>query len=195
MSSTDLAPPQLAPGERAALLEIARASIQHGLTTARPLVVPAAHINGRLAARLASFVTVYCGAQLRGCAGNLEGKRPLATAVARNAYHAASLDPRFQALGEAELPDTTIEVSVLSATRPIDCGSEPELVECLVPHEDGLVLSSDDARATFLPKVWEHLPTPAAFIGELKRKAGLPVDFWSENLRFDRYRVVSFSDA
>jgi hypothetical protein len=36
------------------------------------------------------------------------------------------------------------------------------------------------AAATFLPQVWEQLPQPEAFLGQLCRKAGLKERAWRE---------------
>ena len=38
-------------------------------------------------------------------------------------------------------------------------------------------------RATFLPQVWDALTDAGDFLGQLKRKAGLPPDFWSDEIR------------
>ncbi|UCG73000.1 MAG: AmmeMemoRadiSam system protein A [Chromatiales bacterium] len=186
---------ELAAHECKALLRIARASIQHGLASDRPLELEVAQLAGRLGERRASFVSVYHRTELRGCVGNLQASLPLANDVARNAYHAASQDRRFQPLTATELSSSSIEVAVLSAPQPIEFESEADLHRRLVPHEDGVILAGENSRATFLPKVWEKLPQPADFIRELKRKAGLPADYWSDSLRFARYRATSFSDA
>ncbi|MCU7811948.1 MAG: AMMECR1 domain-containing protein, partial [Candidatus Thiodiazotropha sp. (ex Notomyrtea botanica)] len=47
-------------------------------------------------------------------------------------------------------------------------------------------------RGTFLPSVWEQLPEPKSFLQHLKRKAGLPEDYWSEQLQVFRYETESF---
>ena len=47
---------------------------------------------------------------------------------------------------------------------------------------------------TFLPQVWEQLPEPAAFLDNLKRKAGLPPDFWEPGMRLSRYTVAKWSE-
>ena len=52
----------------------------------------------------------------------------------------------------------------------------------------------DGGRATFLPQVWEQLPQPADFLFQLKRKAGLPGDFWHDGLRLQRYSVAKFQE-
>lgn len=180
--------------ERRALLRIARASIRHGLASDRPLQLEASQLAGGLAERRSSFVSVYLRAQLRGCVGSLEATRPLGNDVARNAYRAAAEDRRFRPLALVDLEATTIEVSVLSASRPVEFESEADLHGQLIPHEDGLLLEEASHRATFLPKVWEKLPQPIDFVRELKRKAGLPADYWSDTLRVARYRATSFAD-
>jgi AMMECR1 domain-containing protein len=49
--------------------------------------------------------------------------------------------------------------------------------------------------ATFLPQVWEQLPQPGEFMAALKHKAGLPADFWAEDLRLSCYRVRKYVQA
>ena len=63
------------------------------------------------------------------------------------------------------------------------------------PFEDGIVLEYGARRGTFLPQVWEDLPEPAQFLGELKRKAGLPASFWSDGVRLFRYTVAKYAEA
>ena len=42
-------------------------------------------------------------------------------------------------------------------------------------------------RATFLPQVWDSLPEPKDFLGQLKRKAGRSEDFWDDSIELERY--------
>jgi len=49
-------------------------------------------------------------------------------------------------------------------------------------------------RSTFLPQVWESLTQPRQFLGMLKRKAGLPDDFWAEEVKLSRYSVTKWSE-
>ena len=63
------------------------------------------------------------------------------------------------------------------------------------PGVDGLVLKLGPRRSTFLPAVWKSLPEPRDFLKQLKRKAGLPVDFWSTELRFERYGVREIGEV
>ena len=63
----------------------------------------------------------------------------------------------------------------------------------LRPGVDGLILQDGSARGTFLPSVWDSLPEPEDFLAHLKRKAGLPMSHWSDNLKVWRYESESFS--
>jgi AmmeMemoRadiSam system protein A len=91
-----------------------------------------------------------------------------------------------------ELPRLAVHISVLSPLEPLPAPSEAELLARLRPGTDGLVLSEGALASTFLPSVWESLPSPDRFLAELKRKAGLPADHWSPTLRFQRYTVEEF---
>lgn len=143
----------------------------------------------------ASFVTLTQRGCLRGCIGSLEAHRALCTDVRANAVAAALRDPRFPPLAAAELRLTRVEVSLLSATESLAFGSEADALAQLRPGVDGLLLEYGALRSTFLPQVWDQLPGPKDFLSQLKRKAGLPGDFWHERLRLQRYTVDKFQEA
>lgn len=143
----------------------------------------------------ASFVTLTQRGCLRGCIGSLEAHRALYTDVRANAVAAALRDPRFPPLAAAELRLTRVEVSLLSATESLAFGSEADALAQLRPGVDGLLLEYGALRSTFLPQVWDQLPGPKDFLSQLKRKAGLPGDFWHERLRLQRYTVDKFQEA
>jgi AmmeMemoRadiSam system protein A len=172
------------------LLALARASIAHSLG-----VQPAAvDMPSWLQEPGASFVTLTQNGQLRGCIGSLAAHRPLGEDVRANAVAAALRDPRFPALTPAELERTKVEVSVLSPLQPLAFSSEADALAQLRPQVDGVVLEYGAHRGTFLPQVWEQLPTPKEFMAHLKRKAGLSVDFWAEGVRLQRYTVEKWKE-
>lgn len=143
----------------------------------------------------ATFVTLTQNGRLRGCIGSLEARRPLAEDVAANAVAAAFQDPRFPPLGAAEWPRTAIEVSLLSSPEPLEVANEADAIARLRPGIDGVILSGAGRRATFLPQVWEQLPEPTAFLASLKRKAGLPADWWGADARLQRYDVQKWKEV
>jgi AmmeMemoRadiSam system protein A len=182
-------PPLENPEDREALLEVARASILHGLEHGSPLRVDPDRFSPRLREPGACFVTLRRSGSLRGCVGSLEATRSLVEDVAENAYASAFRDSRFEPLAEGELRDLDIHLSILTPPEPLPCTSEAELLAKLRPGIDGLVLEDGAHRATFLPSVWESLAEPKEFLAALKRKAGLSADHWSDRIRFHRYRA------
>lgn len=137
----------------------------------------------------ATFVTLTQAGRLRGCIGTLEAHQSILIDVKRNACGAAFRDPRFPALSYRELGETAIHVSLLTPLEPMAFVDEADVLARLRPGVDGLVLEFGHYRATFLPQVWEQLPEPQSFLIQLKRKAGLPGDFWAEGVRLFRYEI------
>jgi len=174
----------------ATLIKLARASIaaQFGV----PL--PDAVDEAWLIEPGACFVTLTQNGNLRGCIGSLAAHRPLLQDVHANAVAAAFRDSRFAPLQETEFADTAVEVSLLSLMQPLAFDSEQGALAQLRPGVDGVVFEYEHYRSTFLPQVWEQLPTPEAFITKLKHKAGLPGDFWADEVRLSRYTVEKWKE-
>ena len=174
------------------LLSIARASISNAL--ARP-GTGVAEDSSWLLEQGACFVTLTRHEQLRGCIGTLEAHRSLLLDVKANAHAAAFRDPRFSPLTDAELDHTNIEVSLLSAMQTLQFSGERDALAQVRPGVDGVVFEFGRYRSTFLPQVWEQLPDVAAFMAHLKHKAGLPQDFWAEEVKLSRYTVGKWKEV
>lgn len=171
------------------LLDLAKNSIQHGLQAGRPIKINLDDYPAELTEPCATFVTLQKNHQLRGCIGMLEAVRPLAEDIAENAFSAAFKDSRFPPLTADELDDLDIHLSILTPAEPVSFSSEQDLLAQLRPGIDGLILEEGYRRGTFLPSVWESLPEPKQFLQHLKQKAGLPSDYWSQNIRIYRYQA------
>lgn len=182
----------LSDSHRKILKGLAKASIEHGLKYGRPLQLDITTMANELTIQRATFVTLEKKGQLRGCIGMLEAHRALAEDIAENSYVAAFSDSRFPPLNESELDDLSIHLSILSPAEIMPCQSEAELIQQIRPDIDGLILDDGLHQATFLPSVWESLSEPIDFINQLKMKAGLPVNYWSKELRAYRYTTESF---
>ncbi len=154
-----------------------------------------AHQGQWLDEKGATFVTLTQNGELRGCIGSLQAHRPLAQDVRHNALAAAFRDPRFEPLVRRELATTECEVSLLSAAEAIDFSDEEDALARLRPGVDGIILEYGHCRSTFLPQVWEQLSLPRHFMEQLKRKAGLPGDFWASEIRLSRYTVSKWCEA
>jgi AmmeMemoRadiSam system protein A len=184
--------PELAAEERATLLALARGAVAAAVGAA-PFAPEPWSPRSRLARPGASFVTLRTHGELRGCVGTLEPHRALAEDVIDNARAAALRDPRFPPLARRELDRLELHLSVLGPARELAAAGERELLAALRPGVDGLVIEEGERRATFLPAVWATLPDPREFLAQLRRKAGLPRDYWSPTLAFRRYEVEEFS--
>ena len=186
---------RLSGRDRARLLDAARASLAFGADQGRPMRAKlGAGLSPALTAMRASFVTLKAqGGTLRGCWGSLTAQRPLLLDVVANAYKTGFEDPRFGPVTADELAGAELGIALLSTPRRIRFADEADLVRRLRPDRDGLILQDGDRRGLFLPSVWERVPRPAHFLRQLKRKAGLPADHWSDSLRVFRYSAESFS--
>lgn len=173
------------------LLPLARAAIAHRLELAGPAVPTPPWLSEPGA----SFVTLHLAGRLRGCIGTLAAYRELGADVRANARAAAFNDPRFPPLDAGEYARIDLEVSVLSKPEPLAYVDQDDLLGQLRPGVDGLLLEGDHRRATFLPQVWEQLPVPDRFVGQLKVKAGFSRSDWDSAWRFARYTVTAWSEA
>lgn len=173
------------------LLPLARAAIAGQLGT--PLAAREdadwLHTTG------ASFVTLMQQDELRGCIGTLEAHRALIADVRANAVAAAFRDPRFKPLAQHEFDAIRVEISVLSVIASVSFRDEDDALAQVRPGIDGVIFEYGYHRSTFLPQVWEDLSDPRIFFGHLKRKAGLPPDFWDPAVKLSRYTVSKWSEA
>ena len=175
------------------LLAIARASIAESLGVENDGYPE--QMSAWLLEDGACFVTLTQNGQLRGCIGSLQAHRPLIDDVKSNAKSAAFKDPRFEPLSADELAITEVEVSLLSATEPLQFSSEEEALAQLRPGTDGVIFEYGHHRSTFLPQVWEQLPATATFMAHLKNKAGLSADFWADEVKLSRYTVNKWKES
>ena len=159
-------------------MDVARRSIEQGLANGRPLEVDLPGYPPDLRVSRASFVSLHRGGRLRGCIGHLEPVQALVVDIAQNAFAAAFQDPRFRPLTRRQWSGVRLHLSVLTPAERIDCRDQADLLRQLHPGEDGLILQD-----------------PADFLAELKRKAGLTPDHWSDQLEVYRYRTEAFGEA
>jgi uncharacterized protein len=177
---------------RLQLLELAEASIDHGLEHDAPLSLGDDALDGYLGQPGATFVTVYLDGELDGCMGSLQARRPLGRDVTHNAFMAAHRDPRFEPVCAEDRDRIDVHISVLSPLTAVEADAEDALCGLLEPGHHGLLLVCGDRRGTLLPSVWEKCPDRRQFVRHVKRKAGLPADFWSDRMRAFVYTVQKF---
>ena len=173
------------------LLRLARAAISSQLGVAAPEAGgPAAW----LAQQGACFVTLMLDSKLRGCIGTLRAHRALVEDARANALGAAFRDPRFKPLTAAEFPGVAVEISLLSPVEPLAFADEPDALRQLRPGIDGLIFEYGHHTSTFLPQVWADVQEPGEFLSHLRYKAGLPPDFWDQDVKLSRYTVQKWRE-
>ena len=177
---------------RGPLADIAQQSIRHGIKTGHCPNVEVLSFPYPLRTLRRTFVSVHVNGALRGCVGSLAAGNPLIADVVQNAYRAAFEDKRFKPLSDDDLARTDISVSILSTPRAMKFRDEADLVAQIQPDRDGLILQDGEKRGIFLPVVWQQIASPQEFLRYLKKKAGLPLDHWSDGVKVWRYTTESF---
>ena len=120
-----------------------------------------------LAQNSATFVTLTLNNQLRGCIGSLQAYRPLLDDLISNAHAAAFEDPRFYELTLDEFKKVKIEISILSTPLEVIYKDIEDLKSKIKPNIHGVILQKDGRRSTFLPQVWEQVPSFEEFFSHL----------------------------
>ncbi|MCX5632423.1 MAG: AmmeMemoRadiSam system protein B [Phycisphaerae bacterium] len=172
------------------LLDFARKSIVYFLDKHEMPDVPDSNISERLKEPRAAFVTLKENNQLRGCIGDIFPRQPLYKSVISNAVNAAVEDPRFYPVGKNELKDITIEISALTAPKPIASYQEIRI------GIDGVVLKKSGYSAVFLPQVApEQKWSREEMLNNLSLKAGLPADGWKDGASFLVFQAEVFGET
>jgi AmmeMemoRadiSam system protein B/AmmeMemoRadiSam system protein A len=181
----------LTPDQKKALLIVARRTIETWLSTGKRLdpTLAGLAVDDVLRDKAGAFVTLNKNGMLRGCIGEIPPRRALIDVVIDHAIDAAVNDGRFPPVDASELPQITIEISILTPPHPVAAYSDIRV------GTDGVVIDKDGRRAVFLPQVAPEqgwgLPE---MLSHLAHKAGLPADAWKEGARFDVFQAIVFDE-
>lgn len=163
----------LTSAEKKLLLQLAREAITTAVRSGKVKYRQASEKH--LLTQQGCFVTIKRQGALRGCIGNFSSDKPLYQLVQEMAVSAATRDPRFYPMKEADLAEFDLEVSVLSQLSKI---STPEEV---VVGKHGLYLEKNFSRGVLLPQVAvEHGWDRDTFLSQTALKAGLKREDWKE---------------
>lgn len=169
------------------LLALARQAIREFLETRHRLTVE--NPPEAVAPNRGAFVTLRKATRLRGCIGYVAPLYPLYRTVLECSIAAATQDPRFSPMVLEELPESKIEISVLSPVEPV------QNVEEIQVGTHGLAISHKGRRGLLLPQVpveygWDR----ERFLEETCRKAGLPVNAWKQGAAIERFTAFVFAE-
>ncbi|MDY6857349.1 MAG: AmmeMemoRadiSam system protein B [Thermodesulfobacteriota bacterium] len=159
--------------EKNTLLEIARTTIE---SKARDQDLPEFDISSDvLKEERGAFVSLHKHSRLRGCIGNIRGRRPLHITIQEMASAAAFNDPRFEPVTKDELNDLHIEISVLTPLLKVDDLKEIEV------GKHGIYIEKGYHSGLLLPQVateygWDRI----TFLEQTCNKAGLTKDAWKD---------------
>lgn len=186
---------KLTDGEGQALLQLARKTLEERLTG--KIDGEADELSSELfQEERATFVTLKQSGKLRGCIGCLKPYEPLSKSIESNAINAAFHDSRFSPLTFEDFQEVQIDISILTPSKKLQYKNSDELVSLLRPGIDGVILRHDGKSGTFLPQVWEQLPSTELFLFHLCQKAGLPRDTWQNHaVEIEIYQVQSFEEG
>ena len=149
-----------------------------------------AKATGALSERCGAFVTLHHAGTLRGCIGFLTGKENLLKTVIEAALASAFQDSRFGPLQKDELPQTQIEISVLSHLKRITS------VEEIQVGTHGILIKQGPNSGLLLPQVAEEYGWDREkFLTNTCYKAGLAGNCWKDKkTEIDIFSAVVFGE-
>jgi AmmeMemoRadiSam system protein A len=159
--------------QRFRLLQIARESIDAVLRGSPPQL-DTESVDDDLRKPSGCFVTLRTRhGELRGCIGSIVPVAPLYQAVSTSAVSSALRDPRFMPLRRDELPQVSIEISVMGPIEPV------VNVESIEVGRHGLIVTLGRRAGLLLPQVateygWDR----QTFLRQTCVKAGVQPDSW-----------------
>ncbi len=164
--------------EKSILLSIARNTLETYIKTGTSPNFTSTEqaFTPRLKEKYGVFITLKKYGELRGCMGHIVPKVSLYQSVIENTINSSSNDRRFNPVEAIEIPDITIEISVLSQLTRIK-GPDDFTV-----GKQGILIRRGLAGAVFLPQIaaeqgWNRDET----LSQLCQKAGLPPNAWKDN--------------
>ena len=174
----------------ALILNLARDAIRDGLNQTSSIDTSTLlSTYPELSKPKATFVTLTLDGRLRGCIGSLVAHRTFLDDLIHNAKAAAFDDPRFYPLSKEEFLHVSIEVSLLDEPKALEYTDILDLKSKISVGIDGVILQKKGRKATFLPQVWEQLPSFEQFFSHLCQKAGLEASCLESHPDIWTYRV------
>jgi uncharacterized protein (TIGR00296 family) len=140
-----------------------------------------------------AFVTLRKDGRLRGCIGRPTPEQSAVEAIRGAALEAATSDPRFSPVTEAELSDILVEVSILTPPEELNPGGP----EAITVGRDGLIIQRHGRSGLLLPQVpvdqyWDA----ETFLEQTCKKAGLQRDCWKQpDTSVHRFRAQVFEET
>ena len=189
----------LSSDEQQLLLRIARDNLLCHAEGRPPVDVETYPLTATLRVPCGAFVTLDKRGRLRGCIGYTKSMVSIAQAVADNAVNAGFRDPRFPPVTPGELPEISIEISVL---LPGEEEGSPFIrvhdISEIIIGRDGLYLehAGDRGAGLLLPQVpVEQGWSLEEYLKGICMKAGAVEGAWrNPDSRLYRFRAQVFHE-
>ena len=154
-------------------------------------------LDSKFDQELGVFTTVhtYPRHDLRGCIGIPQPIMSLKKAITE-AAQSTTRDPRFPPLGENELNNIIVEVTILTKPELINVNKPEEYLSNIEIGRDGLIVEQGFYKGLLLPQVpveqgWDK----EEFLSHTCMKAGLMPDAWfDENTKIYKFSGQIFSE-
>ena len=143
----------------------------------------------------ACFVTLEKDGALRGCIGSILPNQPLINDIVQHAKDAAFKDPRFAPLRADEFGNIKVSVSLMSTPSRIQFKNEEDLLNQIVPYQDGIIIKDGNLQSVYLPSVWNEIPNKQEFLTSLKVKAGMQANYFSPTFEAYRFSTIHIKEA
>jgi AmmeMemoRadiSam system protein A len=161
--------------------KLARASLEHIISTGEMLPVPNALPSELINEQAGVFVSIHKNGRLRGCIGTITPTTEnVAKEIIQNAISAGLSDNRFDPVSADELPYLVYKVDVLLPPEPI---SGPEDLDV---KRFGVIVTSGVKRGLLLPNL-DGIDTVTEQIDIAKQKGGIGA---GETVRLERFEVI-----
>jgi AmmeMemoRadiSam system protein A len=163
----------LSEQDRSTLLEIARETLLEEIAGGDG--PPEREWSEALRRPGSAFVTLYIAGELRGCIGFVQPLYPLWKTVCIATSKAATEDSRFPRVIREELPQASLQISIIGPSRTMRAPEEIRI------GQDGIIMECRGRRGLLLPQVAEEWHFDQfRFLEAACRKAGLPQGSWQD---------------
>ena len=167
-----------------AWVKLARQSVESYVRRRKVLDVPDGLPEELTNTRAGAFVSIHKHGRLRGCIGTIAPTRKsLAEEIIRNAFSAATRDPRFPPIRPDELGQLEIHVDVLGDPEDIDSEAELDV------KRYGVIVTRGFRRGLLLPDL-DGVDDVATQVAIARQKAGIAP---TEPVQLQRFEVVRHS--
>ncbi len=158
------------------LLRIARLSIESKLD-GRDYSPDFSEFSDDCYERAGVFVVLIQNNFIRAMAGVTEPNKEIYISIQESAVNAALYNSKYKKVAKNDLPNITIEISILSEIKKLDYKGPEDLLS-KINSRLGLILKEGMHKQVFLPTMWKMYPDKDEFLNHLCSEAEMQEASW-----------------